>query len=246
MTYKIIEKPDMQVSERLAYLPSIYVTAYPRSGNTWLNRLLSDLLSSPMQTEPGQPVEWFGEKQEWNYVIRKRHLQGHDFLNPDGPVIFIHRDPRDIAVSAMFYRSLDPTDESLMSVIQQMISGKVRRKLDVPGVYETWIRSWLTRDDAIKTRYNLLFVRPVKELIHIVKRATGLTLKDDWVTDCVARQGFKNWKGRYPHSMRRGVVGDWRNYFKLEHGKFMATHLNDLMMEQGYILQRTWWRELPE
>jgi hypothetical protein len=43
-------------------MKEIFTAGYPRSGSTWLNRLLGDLLDSPLQVPntPSAELEYFG------------------------------------------------------------------------------------------------------------------------------------------------------------------------------------------
>ena len=243
-------KPDP--SEKLMPL---YTTGYPRSGNTWLGRLLSDLLRSPLQTHVGAGMEWFGKYHDGGHVIRKKHIPSYGDEYPDmisdGRVVFIQRDPRDIAVSAMYYNSMLATEDNLMHVISTMVNLKARTDIKFyhnVGEYEAWIRSYADNHSAAtaNTKYELLHKYPVLELQRILRHLAGIEVDDEWVTECYERQRFDNWKDRYDHSMRKGIVGDWKNHFTRKPAKFIADHLNKLMMEQGYIKDYNWWIERPE
>lgn len=83
----------------------VYVIGFPKSGNTWLTRLLSDALNSNIYTPPNDPVTGAENSQEKNgrYIIYKKHTEGikRQFLN--AKKIYILRDPRAVFVSAFFH-----------------------------------------------------------------------------------------------------------------------------------------------
>jgi hypothetical protein len=45
--------------------------------------------------------------------------------------------------------------------------------------------------------------------------------------------------------MRKGVAGDWKNYFTRDLGRLLHERLGELMREQGYIKSDDWWEKLP-
>jgi len=223
----------------------IYVTAFPRSGNTWLNRLLADVLNSPMQTQPNAVVNWASEGRDGDYVLRKAHKLGYE--KTDGKWIFIQRDPRDVAVSAMYYSKSPSLLETLMTLLCRCEPWKpgIFRKV---GVYERWVRSWLDTGLAdVVTKYEILHADPVHELSRIVSVLTGLSLDMDWIRECVQRQSFdvvaKSRKGDL--AMRKGIVGDWRNHFTRPEGHLLNDYLGEFMYEQRYIEKFDWWVNLP-
>ena len=63
--------------------------------------------------------------------------------------------------------------------------------------------------------------------------------------EIVRRQAFKNWAPHFKHSMRKGVVGDWKNHFTREHGEMITEYLGDLMLYHRYIDDKNWWHALP-
>lgn len=229
----------------------IYTTGFPRSGTWWCTRLLSDLLDSPIKTLPPDnvTVSDFCPTCDGGYVIYKTHWRAAQYHN-QGKIVFIQRDPRDVAVSAFYYRrSLEKTPENLLGVIHTMVNKKGMPKFQVyhkMGVYQSWIQEWLDRPDAIKTKYELLHTDPINELGRIFHALTGEVATDDYIQAAYDRQRFENHKHKYPHAMRKGISGDWQNHFNREHGRLITEHIGDLMLEQGYIDSPYWWMELKE
>jgi hypothetical protein len=56
----------------------IYVCGHPKSGNTWLTRLLGSVLNSPtggcMPSQDGKEIATEGQDRTGNYFIRKGHF----------------------------------------------------------------------------------------------------------------------------------------------------------------------------
>lgn len=227
----------------------IYTTGHPRSGNTWLDRLLSDVLDSPISNVSPEPPsdKRFCRTGTGGHIIRKTHWRPDQWEEGgDGDkVVFIQRDPRDVPVSAMYYRSLLPTDEYLMNVIKTLCTMQTalgKYAIFYGCNYETFVRTWLTYP-IVHTRYEDLHALGGLELCRIVAEL-GIEVS---IKDCEAafdRQRFDRHKMNYPHSMRKGIVGDWRNHYRREHGEMLTSCLGELMIEQGYIDDLNWWREL--
>ncbi len=230
----------MQVAENLdtSNLTEIYVAGRPRSGTVWLTRLLSDALASPIEIKGpnAEPPAFHGPNQDGEYVIRKTH--GKEKL---GKTVFIQRDPRDVAVSTMHYRG----QTQLFPVIKQMCS------LEAHKTYESHARLWL--DDEKKaesyTRYEWLHKYTRIYLRDVIFDLTGRSLSRNLLDDAIERQSFKAVKsadieGRYEHSMWKGKVGEWENYFTKEIGEYLQKHMGDFMIEQGYVKNKDWWHKL--
>lgn len=227
----------------------VFTTGFPRSGNTWLDRLLSDLLSAPLQTKPKELIEFFGIKRDGNYMVRKTHwyasqYSGEGYAGKPSKMIWIQRDPRDMAISVMFYRKVFP---DLMGVLKSIcLGGRPHPEIPLVG-YRGFLEGWLSsKKYDYMTKYELLHSNPVEELFEMYHVITGKQCTFKWAQSVVSRQEFTKWAPKYEHSMRKGKVGDYKNHFKQEHGKFMSDTIGDLMIDQGYIDDLDWWKELPE
>ncbi len=90
---------------------NIVIVGYPKSGTTWASRLIAELIQSPVQGDWGYSDinEAFTDTQDRSsdYCCFKSH-HSYDTLYsasklPIHKVIYILRDPRDIAISAAHY-----------------------------------------------------------------------------------------------------------------------------------------------
>ncbi|MHC4748326.1 MAG: sulfotransferase domain-containing protein [Planctomycetota bacterium] len=241
---------DIEFTEAyVATKKEVFTAGFPRSGNTWLDRLLSDMLKAPLQTLPNEVIEYFGpDPHDGDYVVRKTHwyakeYSGVGYHGQPSKLIWIIRDPRDMIVSMMFYRNVQP---DLIGVMDSALFNKPHGVLEEHG-YPTFVDGWLRAQTFdYMTRYELLHSQPFEELQNIAKAITGDTLPDDWVKGVIHRQRFDRWAPRYEHSMRKGVAGDWENHFKREDGKYITDAIGHMMFSQGYIDDLDWWKELPE
>lgn len=225
---------------------SIFVTGYPRSGNTWVNRLLGALLEAPLQPDPGMPIEAFW-KYDSRYVIRKRHTTSRPAES--GKLLWIYRDPRDVAVSVMYYRNQAP---DLRGVVSQMIK-PTNGRTENPGAYKEWIMSWIDHPDydSVVT-YEQLQAAPVLHLTRIARDLTGRVFPPQQVQAAVDLLEFDKFLAAHPEKkiyslggMRKGIVGDWRNHFDRRTARAFHRAMGDLMILQGYVKDSSWIEELP-
>lgn len=89
----------------------IIVAGYPKSGNTWLTRLVAELVHCPVggfwdSTHVEIAVE--GECRKSDYICYKAHqtyeqLKACEDWSRDCRIIYIIRDPRDVAISGANY-----------------------------------------------------------------------------------------------------------------------------------------------
>jgi hypothetical protein len=150
----------------------------------------------------------------------------------------------------MFYRSLAPTDKNLYGVIKWMCSpiGSSPDEYAIfegAGHYEQYIRCWHMNKQVIHTKYELLQSDPVAELRKLGVAITGEARPDWQLKEIIERQSFDRWQPHFAHSMRRGKAGDWKDYFKRQHGAMINNCLGQLMVDVGYAIDRDWWQVLP-
>jgi hypothetical protein len=85
----------------------IVVCGYPKSGNTWLTRLVAELVEAPvggfLDAPEHKEIATEGIERESNYTVYKSHHDGHEIssrIRQCDKTIHIIRDPRDVAISA--------------------------------------------------------------------------------------------------------------------------------------------------
>ena len=237
----------------------IYVIGYPKSGNTWLSRLLGDTLDSEMGGLPETtPICTGGLDRKGAFKIMQLHIlptyggsdknfidvfDGKTLINidkrQDEAIIHIVRDPRDVVISSMYYWQMS----DLMLVLKKLIHG------GSPLYRVGWpyfVSSWLTIPNIVLIRYEDLIndtASSLNQLLHTL----GLTPKCN-LYETINRQAIGNVKldvqineSKYSYNkeiqlrhLRKGVVGDWKNHFKRKHIQLAREYFEDIMNGLGY------------
>src|ERR1044072_8130331 len=83
----------------------VWIVSYPKSGNTWTRFLIGNLVASPevvdwSNIERHVPDIYFNSDPQLGKLPRPRYFKSHEAYRPEyRRVVFIVRDPRDVAVS---------------------------------------------------------------------------------------------------------------------------------------------------
>jgi hypothetical protein len=218
----------------------VLVNAYPKSGVTWLLHLICDLLEGVHKDKPESEPLIYDHPVSSDWIIVKGHYPYWEAAIPylEGRnVILTQRDPRDVVVSAMYYRKA--VNLGLDVAIDHLIRSS----------YVDWIESWYSSDlrveKLIATRYENLHYKPVRELRNIIWQLTDITLPNNRIRQALNRQSFASMidqLGGDRHFMRKGVVGDWKNHFTREHAERFNAHFGEFMLRHRYIDSLDWWR----
>ena len=126
----------------------VFLVSYPRSGNTWTRFLLGNLLyqnrsGHVFQHRVQDPGNLFQPRSIHAALRRPRMLKSHECFQPHYPrVIYIVRDPRDVAVSFYHHnvkaRNI-PDDYPMASFVPRFIAGEFDRKF---GSWRDNVLSW--------------------------------------------------------------------------------------------------------
>lgn len=252
----------------------IYVAGYPKSGNTWLSRLLGEAYEAPVaRWRSALPLACEGEARVSDTVVHQLHLKPvaadapaqssaieHAYwwdwrqpLRSNERIVFIVRDVRDVIVSAFHYWQR----ETVVDAANAVVLGY--HPLQVHGSWTSFNESWIraleqTRDDIMIVKYEQLLKTPLAGL-------DVLTLGEfdvSWLNACVERQSFAKTRERIEQdgdkrpygkevqlrNLRKGVAGDWVNHFDSTLAQFVEKHCGRLLRELGYYSPVDWWKNV--
>jgi hypothetical protein len=152
------------------------LVSYPRSGNTWLSFLLTNLIY------PDAPTTFLNLESRCpdiythsdTYLTRQRRprlLKSHEYFDPSyGRVVYLVRDPRDVALSYFrFLIKLRMIPESLS--LDEFVDGFVEGRWDSFGTWGEHVGSWTgargQRDSFLLVRFEDLVSDPLGRLASI-------------------------------------------------------------------------------
>ncbi len=244
--------------------PLLFVAGMPKSGTTWLERMLSaypgyqDLLIpaatfAELRGEAGHlfelPAHAFARLRRC-LVLTKMHCPGSSgnasvLREAGAPHVILYRDPRDVAVSYVHYVKDTPWHEDFPALrdlsLADALQFFLRRRLPE---FAHWMRSWQEHrdpDNSLMLSYEELLADPTAALTRIL-HLFGLEAGEDLVRDLVERNRFEASRssGEGGGFFRKGVAGDWRNHFDetLKH-TFREVDA-DLLVEFGYEAGSEW------
>jgi Sulfotransferase domain len=239
-----------------------FIVSYPRSGNTWTRFLIANFLY------PQEPATFANierripdaEAQSSRYVRgvpSPRIIKSHSYFDPRYPrVIYIVRDPRDVALSYYdFSRKYRHFEDSypLESYIGDFVNGRL-----LSADWGTWgenVASWVfargARPGFLLLRYEDMKAQPERELTRLagffgidatpellrttIERSSSDRMREmektqgkDWVTT-------KNKRNDIPF-IRTATAGGWKSKLKPESVAEIEAAWGNIMAQLGYEL----------
>lgn len=249
----------------------IYCLGWPKSGTTWLSRLLGDVLDSPVGSAylgaDSKCIATEGKDRAGKYHIRQGHLFPADddtsnlviskedkliYKNlKDEIVIYMRRDPRDIMVSASYHWGL-----SIADTIK--LSAKGAFPLSWGGGFIPFAESWRRAEfPHVITRYKHLLNNTEQEITRILKSGR-IQYDERRILPAVRRQSFnerKVWTKKHGDKLnygqdyqygflRRGKCDTWRDEMDRETAELMQLYFGGFMLKYGYITGPEWINEI--
>lgn len=155
----------------------IFLTSYPRSGNTWTRFLVGNLMfqDQPMtflNLEKRVPDMYVHSDRELRRLSRPRIIKSHECFDPRyQKVIYIVRDPRDVAVSNYHWELKKGSFRDgfpMTDFVSRWIASTYWPRL---GSWGDHVTSWLStregRSGFVLVRYEDLLADPGRELTRV-------------------------------------------------------------------------------
>jgi Sulfotransferase domain len=239
----------------------VFLTSYPRSGNTWTRFLVGNLVH---QTEPVTflnverlvPDMYKHSDRTLRHLPRPRILKSHECFDPRYKrLVYVVRDPRDVAVSnyhwEMKQRSMGDT-YPIETFVTRWMEPVYWDRL---GSWGDHVASWLStrqgREGFLLLRYEDMLANPAAEMGKVagllgidpaperLARAAELSSADR-MRRLEKNQGDKWIQTRYTRQdkqfVRKAGSGDWRTVLSPASVQRIEDAWGDIMKILGYQL----------
>lgn len=227
----------------------LYVIAYPKSGSTWISRLLGEILDSPVggstPEEDVSEVATEGWNRQGNYVVRKGHFIKVEDAKKFVPrphrmclnakvneqMVMIVRDPRDICVSGAHYWR-----QSVSSFANRMLRGEVANC----GRWDDYVLDWKDDVDFVFRYEDLLsdatlwLSRFCESIGERVPRACLARAQQNQSLGAMRRKGRKH-ADVMRRLVRKGRSGSWREEMSEDISNRLISEFGCVMTGMGYI-----------
>ena len=236
-----------------------FIVSFPKSGNTWTRFLIANLLHPEEPANFGNIDRLIPESQgltrkQLGAVPRPRILKSHEYFDARfRKVIYIVRDPRDVAVSQFHFfrkRRRIADDDSIEQFVTRFVAGET---CDY-GSWGTNVASWLaTRQNSpafLLLRYEDMVAQTSAELARIAS-FLGMRATPELVAQAVERSSAdqmrkleganatalvtKNSRPDVPF-VRAAKAGGWRTGLPVPAVQQLEAAWGPLMVYLGYEL----------
>jgi len=205
--------------------PFYIVNEYPKSGGTWLSKMLS----SALDVADGRyyPIPFVPS------VTQGHYLKSWGMKN----VVILWRDGRDVMVSWYHYcafknglgnslvvdtvrRDLGERDyENVREHLSDFIQYAFSKQKHPNFSWSDFVRAWYDKPGVIYVKYEDLKNNCAQEIQRLSYEFTGKKISDSRAEEIEKIFSFERMSGRRPgqeaknNFLRKGVVGDWKRYF---------------------------------
>jgi hypothetical protein len=247
---------------------SVLVVEYPKSGGTWLAQLVSGCLQLPFPRNryPILNKAIYHSHYQPKYLIdSNKHIL---WLLRDGRDIMVssyfhhlvwndknRNDPKLVNYYRDRLKFEDYTDiyTNLAEYIEFLFTDKPSKFIffNYPGDWITYNEKWFKASKNNSNVYGIRYEDMLKDTFLEIKKYldaqfTDLNVSEEQIQKIVDKFSFENQTKRKPGEentnsfLRKGISGDWKNYFNEEAKEVFKNYAGDLLIKLGYEEDLNW------
>lgn len=243
----------------VADTPAVYHITHWKAGSQWVRGMLADLFPERVRVPPPETsMGVFPEAIEAGRIYSPLYIARHNFEGSPAACVphrkfVVIRDLRDVLVSWYFslryshgrneaverHRSVLeglPREEGLLYLLEHRDFGPL------VAIPQTWVDAGA---DVLVIRYEALIAETLAHMRRILEHC-GLEASDGTLERTVRRWSFQARTGRAPgqedpHShYRKGIAGDWQNYFTPRLRESFKARYGAVLERLGYARAADW------
>ncbi len=227
------------------------LTEFPKSGGTWLGRMLADLTGVPFLRHQ-MPVAR-------RYIVHKHHLPGA--LTGSAPLVLMRdgrdvlvslyhhvyflRDPRTRRLTQRFRPTAPDSPAAVRADMPRFIRDCFERPIYPRFTWTTFVTAWVRHPKACVLRYEDLHFDPHTTLRKALTHLKAPPISDQRLSDVIHTHRFAaHSQGRAPGQakpdafLRKGIVGDWKTVFSAEAEQMFDHYAGTALAQLGYARSR--------
>lgn len=263
---RVSARTTQQIALRCGqYFPMWIACGYPKSGTVWLGKLVSAYLGVPYPQNSALPIAMQAViHAHWKYDER---LPPTAYVYRDGRDVTISKYFHNMRIisegknpqaarrfSRIYHRVFGPAFDpsAVRENLPRFIELEMTRPTSVHLPWHEHVRSWLHdgNSNVVSVTYESLVEDAATSLRTLVEKLTHEPADPARVDAAVDLFDFARTSGRKPghedraSTMRKGVAGDWRNYFTPQAGEVFDAYAGAELLRLGYVTDRRWFDQL--
>jgi len=238
-------------------MPTIFHITHWKAGSQWINKILHDCLPYHIVEPQVDEVQFLDQPLQLGKVYPTVYVTKEQFDSVRLPSLWerfvIIRDLRDSLISAYFsikvsHPLIDPRIEKWRRQVNQL-----SREEGLIYLIEEWLpyslriqKSWAASREKL-IRYEDLLEKDSQILQKVLLVDCKLPVSRDKLESAISANRFRVLtKGRERGTEditaheRKGISGDWRNYFSQRLKEVFKQRTGDLLMRLGYENDHNW------
>jgi Sulfotransferase domain len=237
--------------------PPVFHVTHWKSGSQWVNRLLHNLMYDRLVVALEDQSQFFVRPIERGKIYPTVYVTREQFysvrISPDHRRFVIIRDLRDTMVSMYFsvMHSHDVLNAGLASLrcalVQRSLEEGMLFAIDylIPRcavIQESWVRA-----GEPLIRYEDFLTNDLAMYEDVLLKRSGLPIDPEALRSAVAANRFERLSGGRKRGQenvmaheRKGIEGDWKNYFTDRIARLFKQRYGDLLIQTGYEKNHSW------
>jgi hypothetical protein len=237
--------------------PPVFHVTHWKSGSQWVNRLLHNLIYDRLVVAVEDQSQFFVRPIERGKIYPTVYVTKEQFLGvrmpPDHRRFVIIRDLRDTMVSMYF--SVLHSHDVLNTGLASLRCGLQERNLEdgmifaidyiIPRcavIQESWVRA-----NEPVVRYEEILANDQAVYEDVLLERAGLAINREALRAAVVANRFERLSGGRKRGEenvkaheRKGIEGDWKNYFTGRIARLFKERYGDLLIQTGYEKNHSW------